>query len=148
MDVNDKGEEEGTRAGGIGSLRWSAIVKGRKRGKRRLSMTGGRGRLALTGVEEGTRAGGTGCCQKWWSMMVDIIKGRRRGKGRGVKKKRKKAISGWRKRYVGADERGTLMARERKRELVVIGSGGLRWSTVVKENKKKRRKVVNGWRKR
>ncbi|KAJ6697339.1 hypothetical protein OIU85_003686 [Salix viminalis] len=45
-------------------------------------MTGGRGRLVLTGEEEGTRAGGTGGCQMWWSMMVDIMKGRRREKRR------------------------------------------------------------------
>uniref|UniRef100_A0A6N2KM09 Uncharacterized protein n=1 Tax=Salix viminalis TaxID=40686 RepID=A0A6N2KM09_SALVM len=51
----------------------------------------------------------------------------------GNKKKR------CRKRYVGADEKGTLMARERKRELVAVRSGGLRWSVVVKENKKKGR---------
>ncbi|KAJ6761616.1 hypothetical protein OIU74_024305 [Salix koriyanagi] len=80
MDVNDRGEEEGTRAGGIGGLRWSTIIKGRKRGKGRLSTTRGRGRLVLTREEEGTRAGGTGGCQKWWSMMVGIMKGRRRGK--------------------------------------------------------------------
>ncbi|KAJ6422719.1 hypothetical protein OIU84_027652 [Salix udensis] len=204
MDVNGEGEEEGTRAGGIGVLRWSTVVKGRKRGEGRLSTTGGRGRLGeLVAVGSGglrwstvvkgnkkkrkgrgrggTKAGGTGDCRKWWSMMVDIMKGRRRGKGRplvaggrgrveltgegigagelvavgsdglrwstvvkGNKKKRKKVVSGGRKRYVGADKRGMLMARERKRELVAVGTGGLRWSAVVKGNKKKRRKVVSG----
>lgn len=34
MDVNGEGEEEGTRAGVIGSLRWLAVVKVRKRGRR------------------------------------------------------------------------------------------------------------------
>ncbi|KAJ6744289.1 hypothetical protein OIU79_030578 [Salix purpurea] len=146
--------------------RWMLMARERKRELR----AGGISGLRLEG--EGVKGGcqwledrqsgadrrgnwsrGTSDCQKLWPPMGELVAVRSGGLQwstvvKGNKKKRKKAVNGWRRRYVGADERGTLMARERKRELVAVGSGGLRWSAIVKENKKKRRKVVSGWRKR